>query len=79
MAIVPLYDTPSGECGCGARVEHQGLLASRPICFLIVACARGITGGLLRLSVGIEDGDDLIEDIEGALAAVGTAQTVTAR
>ncbi len=41
--------------------------------------ARGITGGLLRLSVGIEDGDDLIEDIEGALAAVGTAQTVTAR
>ena len=41
--------------------------------------ARGITGGLLRLSVGIEDGDDLIEDIEGALATVGTAQPVTAR
>jgi len=31
---------------------------------------RGITDGLLRLSVGIEDGDDLIEDLETALAAI---------
>jgi len=30
--------------------------------------ARGITGGLLRLSVGIEDPDDLIADLDAALA-----------
>jgi len=29
----------------------------------------GISGGLVRLSVGLEDVDDLIEDLEGALAA----------
>jgi cystathionine beta-lyase/cystathionine gamma-synthase len=30
----------------------------------------GITEGLVRLSVGIEDKDDLIADLEQALAAV---------
>jgi cystathionine beta-lyase/cystathionine gamma-synthase len=30
--------------------------------------ARGVTDGLLRLSVGIEDGDDLLADLEQALA-----------
>jgi cystathionine beta-lyase len=29
---------------------------------------RGISDGLLRLSVGLEDPDDLIEDIQQALA-----------
>lgn len=32
--------------------------------------SRGITDGLVRLSVGIEDADDLIADLEQALAAV---------
>lgn len=32
--------------------------------------ARGITDGLVRLSVGIEDLDDLIADLEGALSTV---------
>lgn len=31
---------------------------------------RGITAGLMRLSVGIEDQEDLLEDLEQALAAV---------
>jgi len=30
----------------------------------------GITGGLIRLSVGLENVDDLVEDLEQALAAV---------
>ncbi|MBI4249731.1 MAG: cystathionine gamma-synthase [Elusimicrobia bacterium] len=30
----------------------------------------GLTDGLIRLSVGIEDAEDLLEDLEGALAAV---------
>ena len=30
----------------------------------------GISDGLLRLSIGLEDVDDLLEDIEGALATV---------
>jgi cystathionine beta-lyase/cystathionine gamma-synthase len=29
----------------------------------------GITNGLVRLSVGIEDVDDLLEDLDGALRA----------
>ncbi len=36
--------------------------------------ARGITGGLLRLSVGIEDADDLIDDLEQAFAHVAGAK-----
>ena len=34
---------------------------------------RGVTDTLLRLSVGIEDADDLIADLDQALAAVATA------
>lgn len=41
--------------------------------------ARGITGGLLRLSVGIEDADDLIADLENAFAAAKTGPMVGAR
>jgi cystathionine beta-lyase/cystathionine gamma-synthase len=33
--------------------------------------ARGITDGLIRLSVGIEDADDLIADLDQALSAAG--------
>jgi cystathionine gamma-synthase len=36
----------------------------------------GISDSLLRLSVGIEDGDDLIADLLGALDAVGTDVSV---
>ena len=32
--------------------------------------AHGITDGLIRLSVGIEDADDLIADLEGAFSAL---------
>ena len=35
-----------------------------------VRAALGIGDGLVRLSVGIEDADDLIADLEGALAGV---------
>ena len=33
---------------------------------------RGVTDGLLRLSVGIEDIDDLIDDLRQGIAAVST-------
>ena len=33
--------------------------------------ARGLSDGLVRLSVGIEDADDILEDLERALAKVG--------
>ncbi len=35
--------------------------------------ALGITDGLVRLSVGIEDADDLLGDLDQALGAVRTA------
>ncbi|PNB52471.1 O-succinylhomoserine sulfhydrylase, partial [Pseudomonas sp. FW305-130] len=31
----------------------------------------GVTEGLLRLNVGLEDADDVIEDLDRALTAVG--------
>jgi cystathionine gamma-synthase len=37
----------------------------------------GVTEQMVRLSVGIESGDDLIEDLERALAAVGHASVVS--
>lgn len=37
---------------------------------------RGVTDGLLRLSVGIEDEDDLIDDLSQALAAVAPVTAV---
>ena len=36
--------------------------------------AAGITGGLVRLSVGLEDAANLTADLEQALAAVGTVK-----
>ena len=33
--------------------------------------ARGLTDGLVRLSVGIEDVEDILEDLEQALAKIG--------
>jgi cystathionine beta-lyase/cystathionine gamma-synthase len=40
--------------------------------------ARGITGGLLRLSVGIEDADDLIADLDQAFGAILPLKQVAA-
>lgn len=40
--------------------------------------ARGITDGLLRLSVGIEDADDLLADLQQAFAQVSSGRPVPA-
>jgi len=40
--------------------------------------AAGITDGLVRLSVGIEDLEDIIADLEQALARVGQTSMNTA-
>lgn len=37
----------------------------------------GVTEQMVRLSVGIENADDLIEDLEHALEAIPARQTVT--
>jgi len=39
----------------------------------------GVNEQMVRLSVGIENGDDLIADLERALEAVGARQTVALR
>ena len=46
-----------------ATMSHGSLTAEEK-------CKAGITGGVIRLSVGIEDSQDLIEDLNEALAAV---------
>ena len=47
-------------CGHPATMSHAGLPEAERY-------ARGITDGMLRLSVGIEDASDLIQDIQEAL------------
>lgn len=46
-----------------ARMTHRSVPAAE-------RRARGITDGLLRFSVGIEDADDLVDDLRAALASV---------
>ena len=47
-----------------ASTTHAGLAAE-------TRAAMGIGEGMLRLSVGLEDVDDILEDFDGALKAVG--------
>ena len=48
-----------------AVTSHAGLSAEERL-------RAGISDGLIRLSVGIEDTDDLIEDLDQALRAIAT-------
>ena len=41
--------------------------------------ARGVVDGLVRLSIGIEDADDLIEDLESALSKVPSPKSMTTK
>jgi cystathionine beta-lyase/cystathionine gamma-synthase len=56
--------------GVESLIEHPALMthASVPA---EVRATLGIGDSLVRLSVGIEDADDLMADLDGALAAVG--------
>ena len=47
-----------------ASTTHSGVAEDKRL-------EMGVTEGLLRLNVGLEDPSDLIEDLDGALAAVG--------
>jgi cystathionine beta-lyase/cystathionine gamma-synthase len=51
--------------GCESLMEHPASLTRR------VVDAGGVSGGLLRMSVGLEHEDDLWADLEAALAAAG--------
>jgi len=56
--------------GVESLVEHPASMSHGPIPEE-ERHATGITEGLIRLSVGIEDVDDLIEDLRQALAQIG--------
>lgn len=53
--------------GVESLVNHPALMTHRSVP-ADVREAQGITGGLLRFSVGVEDADDLVEDLRQALA-----------
>ena len=55
--------------GVESLIEHPALMTHGSVPENVRA-ALGIGDGLVRLSVGIEDADDLIADLEGALAGV---------
>ena len=48
--------------GLGTRVSHRNIGAE-------ARAMMGITDGMVRLSVGLEDTDDLIGDLKQAMAA----------
>ena len=78
MASVSVI-TPAVSLGCvDTLIQHPAGLTHR----LVDADARaaiGIGDGLLRLSVGLEDVDDLWHDLERALAAVVPSAAVLSR
>lgn len=55
-----------------ATMTHASIPASRHADF-------GISGGLIRLSVGLEDADDLIEDLDRALDAIRKEEVYTVK
>jgi cystathionine gamma-lyase len=63
---VKIFTLAESLGGVESLIEHPALMthASLPA---ERRAALGISDGLVRLSVGIEDGDDLIEDLENAL------------
>lgn len=70
--------TPAVSLGCiDTLIEHPAALTHRLVDERVKA-ALGITGGLLRLSVGLEDPDDLWADLSGALAAAQAGVAVVA-
>jgi O-succinylhomoserine sulfhydrylase len=69
LAVVRIIPSLGGvETGVSipARTSHRGLDPQ-------TRRARGIGDGLVRLSCGIEDGEDLEEDVERALAAAAAS------
>ena len=55
--------------GVESLIEHPGIMTHASVPAEIRA-AHGISDGLVRLSVGVEDTDDLIAELEAALVAV---------
>ena len=55
--------------GVESLIEHPGIMTHAAVPAEIRA-AHGISDGLVRLSVGVEDTDDLIAELEAALVAV---------
>jgi cystathionine gamma-lyase len=67
LETVKVFALAESLGGVESLIEHPAIMthASVPP---EVRAELGITDGLIRLSVGIEDGDDLIADLEQALA-----------
>jgi cystathionine gamma-lyase len=68
LESVEVFSLAESLGGVESLIEHPAIMthASMP---KDVRQELGITDGLVRLSVGIEDGDDLVEDLERALEA----------
>ncbi|MBA2663964.1 MAG: cystathionine gamma-synthase [Bradymonadaceae bacterium] len=67
LESVRIFSLAESLGGVESLIEHPAIMthASIPV---EVRAELGITDGLVRLSVGIEDGDDLMTDLEQALA-----------
>ena len=67
-----LFSLAESLGGVESLIEHPAIMTHASV----DADARealGITDGLVRLSVGIEDADDLLGDLDQALSAIRTA------
>lgn len=68
LESVKIFALAESLGGVESLIEHPALMTHASIPAEIRA-ELGISDGLIRLSVGIEDGDDLIADLEQALKA----------
>ena len=64
IPLAPSLADVSSTLSYPARTSHRVLTPEG-------RAAIGVTDGLLRLSVGIEDGNDIVRDLEEALSKLG--------
>jgi len=75
MESLKLFSLAESLGGVESLVEHPAIMTHASV----DADARealGITDGLVRISVGIEDVDDLIGDLDQTLGAIAGTSTV---
>jgi cystathionine gamma-lyase len=75
LESLKLFSLAESLGGVESLVEHPAIMTHASV----DADARealGITDGLVRISVGIEDLDDLIGDLDQALGAIAGTSTV---
>ena len=74
LESLKLFSLAESLGGVESLIEHPAIMTHASV-DADARQALGITDGLVRLSVGIEDVSDLLGDLDQALAAIGRASS----